>query len=72
MDHGKKIRDLPKTGFIRLEAVLELIPVSRSVWYKGVKEGRFPEPVKMSDRIVAWRVDDIRVLIKEMSDDPNN
>ena len=55
---------LPETGFLRLPQVLRLFPVSRSAWWAGVKSGRFPESVKISTNITAWRVEDIRALIE--------
>ncbi len=54
---------LPETGFLRLPQVLRVFPVSRSVWWAGVKSGRFPKSVKISTNITAWRVEDIRALI---------
>lgn len=54
---------LPEAGFIRLPAVLAVIPVSKSTWWAGIKTGRFPQPVKLGPRITAWRVEDIRALI---------
>lgn len=53
-------------GYLRLPQVLEVIPVSRSTWWQGVKTGRFPKPVKLSARITAWRVEDIRALMNEI------
>lgn len=47
----------------RLPTVLAHIPVSRSHWWAGVAEGRYPAPVKISKRCVAWRSSDIRDLI---------
>lgn len=44
-----------------------LIPVSRSTWWAGVKNGRFPRPVKLSERCTAWRVEDIRALIERLA-----
>ena len=55
--------DLPLIGFVRLAVVLLHIPVSKSTWWAGVKEGRYPQPVKLSARTTAWRVEDIRELI---------
>ncbi len=55
---------LPETGFIRLPAVLKVFPVSKSTWWAGVKDGRFPKPVKLGQKITAWRVQDIRALIE--------
>jgi len=58
---------LPKTGFVRLSSILAPkgpIPIGRSTWWSGVKSGRFPKPVKLGPRTTAWRVEDIRALIK--------
>ncbi len=59
---------LPPTGFVRLPGILAPrgpIPVSKSTWWAGIKDGRFPKPVKLGPRITAWRVEDIRSLISE-------
>ena len=39
------------------------LPISKSTWWAGVKDGRFPQPVKLGDRITAWRQDEIHNLI---------
>jgi len=64
---------LPETGFLRLPQIIgdpeakppipALIPIGKSVWWEGVKSGRFPKPVKLGPRTTAWRVEDIRALI---------
>ncbi|WAP69947.1 helix-turn-helix transcriptional regulator [Jiella pelagia] len=61
------IIDLPRTGFLRLRSILAPagpIPVSKSTWWAGVKDGRFPKPVKLGSRITVWRAEDIRALIE--------
>ena len=58
--------NFPSTGFVRLSAIIAPngpIPVSKSTWWAGIKDGRFPKPVKLGPRITAWRVEDIRSLI---------
>ena len=58
---------LPQTGFVRLPAIIGPggpIPVSKSTWWEGIRSGRYPKPVKLGPRITAWRVEDIRALIK--------
>ena len=55
---------LPKTGFVRLATVLDLIPVSRSTWFAH-RGSRFPLPVSLGPRIRAYRVEDIRRLLAE-------
>ncbi len=44
---------------IRLAEACELIGVSRSTVYKWVAAGRFPAPVRVSERAIRWRVDEI-------------
>lgn len=59
---------LPATGFLRLAGVLAPkgpIPVSRSTWWAGVKDGRFPKPLKLGPRTTVWRIEDIRALIED-------
>ena len=55
---------LPETGYVRLPAILAVFPVSKSSWWNGIKEGRFPQSVKLGPRTTAWRVEDIRKLIE--------
>lgn len=58
----------PCTGFIRLRDILAPagpIPVSKSTWWAGVKDGRFPKPLKLGSRVTVWRAEDIRQLMEE-------
>jgi prophage regulatory protein len=59
---------IPETGFVRLREVLTVIPVGKSCWWEGVKSGRYPKPVKLSARCTAWKAEDIRALIKKISE----
>ena len=69
------INPLPETGFVRLPQIIgdqkkgipAIIPVSKTTWYDGIKAGLYPEPVKLSERSSAWRVEDIRALIIELT-----
>lgn len=57
----------PEEGFVRLPQILTIIPVSASTWWRGVKAGRYPSPVRLTERTTAWRVEDIRALIDSLS-----
>ena len=57
---------LPDTGFLRLPEVLKFIPVGKTVWYEGMKTGRFPVGVRLAEKCVAWRAEDIRALIEKL------
>ena len=65
--------EFPKTGLVRLSQILAPagpIPVSKSTWWQGVKDGRFPQPQKLGPRTTVWRVEDIRTLFEtEARDD---
>lgn len=57
-------QSVPQSGLMRIDTVLKLIPVSRSNWWQGVKTGRYPAPVKLSERVTCWRTSDILTLIE--------
>ena len=50
-------------NLLRLPAVLQRFPVSRSKFLQGVKDGIYPKPIKITPRCVAWRDSDISELI---------
>lgn len=70
------MNDLPKVGYLRLPQIIgdpsrdppipPIMPVSRSTWWQGVRDGRFPKPVKLGPKTTAWRVEDIRSLIDKL------
>ena len=54
---------LNEEGFVRLPKILQLFPIGRSTWWQGVKDGKYPKPLKLSERTSVWRAADIRDLI---------
>lgn len=66
----------PAPSFLRLRQIIgdpkatppvpPLIPVSRTSWWQGIREGRFPRPVKLGPRTTAWRLSDILALIESL------
>lgn len=62
-NHAAKgnIGRLPETGYLRQSQLIPVIfPFSHATLWRNVKAGTFPRPVKLSARITAWRVEDIR------------
>jgi prophage regulatory protein len=67
------MNQLPSTGYLRLKQILgtkksnpptpAIIPIGKTSWWQGIKEGKFPKPIKLGPRITVWRVEDIRALI---------
>ena len=68
--------NLPEIGFLREKAILgckatntpPIIPVSRSSWWSGVKSGKYPQPIKLSEGITVWRTEDIKQLIESIKE----
>ncbi len=62
----KTLPVIPETAYLRLPQVLAVYPVSRSTWWAGVRNGRYPKPVRLSARCTAWRAEDIRALLESI------
>ncbi len=63
---GLSPQPFPAEGFVRIQDIIAPkgpIPVGRSTWWAGVKDGRFPKPVKLGPRITVWRAEDVRALV---------
>jgi len=56
------LSNLPDNAIIRLPDVLRLYPVSKSHWWQGIKDGKYPQPVKLGLRARGWRIGDILAL----------
>ena len=58
---------LTETTFLRLPQVLAIIPISKSAWWQGCKDGRYPKPIKLGPRTTVWRSADISALVRGLS-----
>ena len=56
-------------ALLTLDRVLEVIPISRELWWSGVKSGRFPAPIRLSPRTPAWRTSEIGLLVSGLQGD---
>jgi predicted DNA-binding transcriptional regulator AlpA len=57
---------LTKDVLLRLPQVLSIIPIPKSSWWRGVKEGRYPRGIKLGERTTAWRASEIDALIERL------
>lgn len=74
------MQKIPEDGFARLSQIVgnpkadppipPVIPIGASTWWAGVRSGKYPKPVKLSDRVTVWRWSDIRALV-EAPNSPN-
>lgn len=68
-----QFNNLPETAFVRISELASykkrgrhgILPVSAATVWAWVRKGQFPAPVKISDKVTAWRVADVR---KHLSD----
>ena len=80
INYNKKVfpqNPIPERGFLRLKQIIgdskanppipPISPVSKSTWWEGVASGRYPRPVRLSARTVAWNSTDIRDLIEKLT-----
>lgn len=64
-DHLSQASPTPTRPTIeRLPGVLRRISLSRSWLFAAVASGQFPKPVKLGQRAVGWRSQDIDVWIE--------
>ncbi len=54
-----------KERFLRLHEILARTGLSRSTLYAQVSEGRFPEPVNIGERSVAWLESEVDAWINQ-------
>ena len=43
-----------------------IIPISKSAWWEGVKQGKYPQPIKIGSNTTVWRSDDIQQLVDKL------
>lgn len=67
---------LPNTGFVRLAQLVAdsktgrpgILPFSSATVWRRVRAGTFPAPVKLSEKVTAWRAEDVRAWLDAQGD----
>lgn len=57
----------PASSFVRLPVVCGLYACSPATAWRWVKAGKIPAPIKLSDRVTAWRVGDLRAALSQLA-----
>lgn len=57
---------LPDAAHVRLPVVCGLFACSPATAWRRAKAGTLPPPVKLSDRVTAWRVGDLRAALADV------
>ena len=54
-------------GYLRCQQILkDYLPIGRSTFLERVKNGTYPQPIKISPRITVWRRADIEALCQQL------
>lgn len=70
------MNNLTEAGFLRLPQIIgnpkaepplpPIFPICKSAWWAGIKQGKYPNGIKLGPRTTVWRVEDIRALIAKV------
>lgn len=66
--HPPRVREWPPGGYVRQAELLQAVPFSHSTLWRKVKRGEFPAPVKLSERITAWKVESVQHWLNEKAE----
>jgi prophage regulatory protein len=59
-----QLAEMPDDTLIPQRDVLEIIRVSPTSWWRGVKSGIYPQPVKLGPRLNRWHLGAIRDVVR--------
>lgn len=58
--------DMENESLLRLPQVLKIVPISKSAWWQGCKDGRYPKPIKLGPRTTVWTASDIVAFMRQL------
>ena len=65
MSAGLNIAASPALGFVRqADLAPGMVPFSPATLWRKVKSGEFLQPVKVSARVTAWRLEDVHAWMQ--------
>jgi len=51
-------------SFIRMRELVKRVPVSKAHIWRLVQAGKFPKPIKLSEKCTVWKIADIENWLK--------
>lgn len=55
---------LPQASYLRQSQLIPaILPFSSATLWRKVNSGQFPRPYKLSERITAWKTEDVRAWL---------
>ncbi|MFQ2156404.1 helix-turn-helix transcriptional regulator [Aeromonas hydrophila] len=59
------LSELPQEGFVRVDTLAKVLGIAVVTVWRWSAKGRFPKPVKLSERVTAWRAEEVRAWMSE-------
>jgi prophage regulatory protein len=60
------IETMTEDKLLRLNQIIpDILPISKTSWWNGVKSGIYPQPVKLGPRTTAWRESDVMRIVSK-------
>ena len=44
----------------------KILPISKSTFLREIKKGRYPQPIRLSPRVLVWDKDDLMEAIEKL------
>jgi prophage regulatory protein len=51
--------------YLRINEVVEMLSVGKSIVWASVKESKFPKPIKLSEYVTVWKLSDIENWVQQ-------
>lgn len=52
--------ELPREGFVRVGTLAKVLGIAVVTVWRWTANGKLPQPVKLSERVTAWRAEEVR------------
>lgn len=62
------LTSIPDDAYLKLPAILNNLNISKSEWYKGIRENSYPRPVKIGTRS-RWIAGEIKAVKAELENE---
>ena len=70
-ERQKILASLPERGYVRQKLLIpHLLPFSSATLWRRIADGSFPAPKKLSARITAWRIEDVKEWLLNQEQQP--
>jgi predicted DNA-binding transcriptional regulator AlpA len=66
VDPFRNFDELPNTAFVRLPVLKQLFACSEATIWRRVADSRIPQPRKLSHRVTAWNVGQLRAALESI------